>query len=187
MNGLRILLVATIAGSILGQSSAQRARNAVDLGIVPLGPADFPMLPRRVAAELQRRGCSIPQVPMVNVPHNVIKGQFAKPGQTDWAVLCSVSGVSLILILWNGAETSPTEIAPTKDADRLQSWTAGKMVYSRKINPVGKSFIMEHYNAYGGEKPPPIDHQGIEDSFYGKASEVLYLYRGKWLRLNGAD
>jgi hypothetical protein len=46
---------------------------------------------------------------------------------------------------------------------------------------------VEHYKAYGGEKPPAIDHEGINDLFYGKASEVLYFYRGKWLHLTGAD
>jgi len=37
------------------------------------------------------------------------------------------------------------------------------------------------------KKPPPIDHQGISDAMVGKASEVLYFYRGKWLRLSGDD
>ena len=41
---------------------------------------------------------------------------------------------------------------------------------------------MDHYRAYGGPKPPPIDHQGIE-SGGEKASVVLYCYRGKWLKL----
>jgi hypothetical protein len=46
---------------------------------------------------------------------------------------------------------------------------------------------MRHYDAYGSVKPPPIDHQGIDDAFAGKASVVLYFYRGKWLELTGAD
>ncbi|MEO8658007.1 MAG: hypothetical protein ABI693_06030 [Bryobacteraceae bacterium] len=45
---------------------------------------------------------------------------------------------------------------------------------------------MDRYRAYGGPKPPPIDHQGIE-SGGDKASVVLYHYRGKWLTLQGAD
>jgi hypothetical protein len=36
-------------------------------------------------------------------------------------------------------------------------------------------------------KPPRIDHKGIDDAFVGKASEVHYYYRGKWLELQGAD
>lgn len=124
---------------------------------------------------------------MVAGPHNVIKGEFAKPGQTDWAVLCSVRGTSSILVYWNGSAADPTQLAPVQDSDRLQSWTENKMVYSRKIATVDRAFIMEHYRTYGGETPPPIDHHGVDDAFYGKASEVHYLHQGKWLRLTGAD
>lgn len=31
------------------------------------------------------------------------------------------------------------------------------MGYSRAISPVGRAFILGHYQAYGGRKPPPID------------------------------
>jgi hypothetical protein len=36
-------------------------------------------------------------------------------------------------------------------------------------------------------KPPRIDHQGINDMFYGKASVVYYDFGGKWLGLSGTD
>jgi len=124
---------------------------------------------------------------MLNGRHNVIKGEFAKPGQTDWAVLCSINHASSILVFWNGSEIDPAQIANGKDDDSLQSWTDNKMVYSRAIDPVDKSYIMRHYKAYGGEKPPPIDHLGIDNEFVGKASVVLYFYQGKWLHLTGAD
>jgi len=55
------------------------------------------------------------------------------------------------------------------------------------ITPVGKDFIMRHYRAYGGPKPPPIDHQGIDCDICQKASTTLYFYRGRWLTLTGAD
>lgn len=118
---------------------------------------------------------------------NVIRGEFQKPGQTDWAVLCSVGRVSTILVYWNGSEIKPAEIARMNDSDRLQSWTGGRIVYSRLIEPAGKRYIVEHYQAYGGPQPPPIKHQGLNDVFVGKASVVLYWYRGKWLQLSGAD
>ena len=130
---------------------------------------------------------TIPQVPMINGRQNVIKGEFSKPGQTDWAVLCSIGRVSSILIFWNGSDLKPAEIERTPDLDHLQGWGGDKIVYDRAITPVGKKYIMQHYKAYGGEKPPPLDHQGIDDAIVGKASVVLYLYRGKWLHLSGAD
>ncbi len=83
--------------------------------------------------------------------------------------------------------STPAEIEKPQDIDRLQGWADGKIVYSRVITAVDGRYITDHYNAYGGEKPPPIDHRGIDDAFAGKASEVLYFYRGQWLRLAGAD
>jgi len=35
---------------------------------------------------------------------------------------------------------------------------------------VGKKFIIEHYEAYGGLKPPPITHDAIDDRRLEKAS-----------------
>lgn len=146
--------------------------------IVRLQPTAFPELPKNLVAELKRRGCKIPQ-PYTNRKANVIRGEFAKPVQTDWAVLCSANGFSSILVFWNGSERTPTEIAKWSEPDAT-------VIYDAFIKPVGRKFIMDHYRAYGGPKPPPIDHQGIE-SGGEKASVVLYLYRGKWLKLQGAD
>lgn len=152
-----------------------------------LAPSAFPQLPATVAGELTRRGCSIPQASGVHSKHNVIRGRFARREQTDWAVLCSAHGSSSILIFWNGSAANVSSIEPEAESIRMQSDAAGRMVHSRNIEPVGKDYIVEHYRAYGGPEPPPIDHDGINDIFVGKASVVLYLYRGKWLHLTGAD
>lgn len=161
--------------------------NAADRQVVRLSPTVFPELPKNLVAALQRRGCTIPQVPIIGGRHNVIKGEFARPGRIDWAALCSVGRVSSIPVFWNGSEKNPAQIEKRRDMNRLQGWGGDKIVYSSAIMPVGRGYILEHYKAYGGEKPPEIDHQGINDIFYGKASEVLYFYQGKWLHLAGAD
>ena|SRR5256885_1822750 len=81
--------------------------------ITRLSPTAFPELPANLVQELQRRGCTIPQEAYSETqPNNVIKGEFARPGQTDWAVLCSVKGVSTILVFWNASEINPAAIAP---------------------------------------------------------------------------
>jgi len=172
---------------LFAQTITQEQWDIADSQVTRLIPAAFTQLPAAIQAELQRRGCTIPQVPMIEGPHNVIHGEFARPGQTDWAVLCSTGRVSSILVFWNGSPTNPAEISKTKDMDRLQGWGGEKIVYSWVIMPTGRKSIMEHYNAYGGEKPPAIDHQGIDDAFYGKASVIQYFYHGKWLHLTGAD
>ncbi|MDQ2900699.1 MAG: hypothetical protein M3Y07_13005 [Acidobacteriota bacterium] len=102
-------------------------------------------------------------------------------------MLCSVKGVSSILVFWNGFGRNPAAIAPIKDRSYLETLGGDQIGYSRGIRPVGREFIMRHYRAYGGPKPPVIDHLGIDDAFIGKASSTWYFHRGKWLRLTGAD
>jgi hypothetical protein len=41
---------------------------------------------------------------------------FARPGQTDWAVLCSVGRVSSVLVFWTGSETNPALNALAEEA-----------------------------------------------------------------------
>jgi len=178
--------------------------------IVRLSPTAFPELPRNVVRELQRRGCTIPQTPYTKRTQNVIKGEFAKPGQTDWAVLCSLNKtpwlfsfwsdphyVSSILVFWNGSGSHPAEIAPMEDRNYLQGITANEIGFSRGIAPARREFIMRHNDpASGAPNPPPaynrpklplIDHQGIDDAFIEKASVAWYFHDGKWMKLTGAD
>lgn len=150
-------------------------------------PSAFAKLPVEVTVDLQRRGCRIPQHGDIHEKTNVIRGNFAKVGQMDWAVLCSVHGVSWILVYWNGSAQNPAKIARFGDSNYLDRDAAGAMQFQREIEPVGERFIMKHYRAYGGPTPPPIDHQGIDDAFIGKASVIWYLNGGKWVKLTGAD
>jgi len=184
----RLWLAALIVGLGLAQTppDLQRAFETAERQIVRLSPSAFPELPKKVLADLKRRGCLIPQVPPAKQPQKRIKGEFAKPGQTDWAILCSVGGVSSILVFWNGSAANPARIAEMKDLSLLQQFGTG-IAYSREIAPVDRAYILQHYQWYGGLKPPPPDHQGIDDEFVEKGSVVLYFYQGKWLRLTGAD
>jgi hypothetical protein len=139
-------------------------------------PTSFPELPRNIVQELQRRDCTIPQVAGFNKRQNVIHGEFGKPGQTDWAVLCAKAGFVELYVLWNGRE---------RDIALVGRWPLGDP-YDTAIAPVSRKYILDHYRAYGGPQPPPVDHQGIECSS-GMASSILYFYKGKWLTLQGAD
>ncbi len=158
-----------------------------DLQVTRLPPSAFPELPRSIRRELERRGCTIPHVWADEKPQNVIKGEFTRKGQTDWAVLCSLNRVSTILIFRNASEQHPSELARESDIDKLQGVGGDAIGYSRAISPVGQQFILDHYRVYGGPKPPTIDHQGINDAFVEKASVVHYFHAGKWLQLTGAD
>jgi hypothetical protein len=181
---MTIILVLIYSAQVNAQGKWQLADSAT----VRLSPTAFSQLPKTIMRHLRARGCTVPQAFSSTSPHNVIRGQFAKRGQFDWAVLCSRNRVSSILIFWNGSTRTVAEIAKTPDREYLQVIDSdGKIGFSRVIGVVGKHFILEHYKRYGGTKPPPIFHQGIENAFVEKASMVHYFYRRRWLELQGAD
>lgn len=136
-------------------------------------------MPAAVVDALKVEGCRVPQGLIDNqvVAKNVISGEFAQKGQTDWAVLCSKQGIQYIRIFWGGPVTCQLRIAMGTDTGD----------FDRAIGTADRKFIMDRYKAYGGPKPPPITHLGINYQYLEKASEVRYCHRGKWLELTGAD
>lgn len=183
-----VLLSCTVGGVCAAWSQNHKGQlQRVPPPTVYLSPSAFNQFPQKVALDLERRGCRIPQQAYTNQKTNVIRGEFASPGQTDWAVICSVRGVSRILVYWNGEERSPAEIAQFADRIYVQKDAGGRFQFLRGINPVGQEFIMKHFRAYGGPRPPPLDHQGIDDAVLEKGSITWYYYDGKWLELTGTD
>jgi hypothetical protein len=87
----------------------------------------------------------------------------------------------------NGSEKNPAELARFEDRIYLEGIDQNTIGFGRTIAAVGRDFIMRHYNAYGGPKPPPIDHQGSDDAFLEKASVTWYFHNEKWLKLTGTD
>lgn len=189
MNHAKALL--KLAAGVLCLAHAAAAQDdkwrAADAATVRLPPSAFPRLPRPVARSLARRGCTIPQAFHESSPHNVISGEFARRGQTDWAVLCSRGRASSILIFWRGSPNSVSEIAKAADAGFLQDVGGGRIGFSRAIGVADRKRILACYREYGGRRPPPITHHGIDDAYVEKASSVHYFRRGRWLELQGAD
>ncbi len=182
-------LVYSTASIGLSRPSQELARNPneTDFQVTRLAPSAFPELPANIRGELERRRCTIPQVRTDKRPQNVIKGEFTRQGQTDWAVLCSVNQVSTILVFRNASERNPSELAREIDIGKLQAVGGDASAYSRAISSVGREYILSHYRAYGGPKPPTISHEGINDAFVGKASVVHYFHASRWVKLTGAD
>lgn len=184
---LPLLSIAIIPAFAQPSNNRNPKLDAPERRIVRLSPTAFPELPKEVVRELQRRGCTVPQSYPLTERSNVIRGEFARPGQTDWAVVCSAKGISSVLVFWSGTD-KVAEIGPkAEDKYYLASMPDGSPIYQRTIRAVGRKFIMDHYKAYGGPKPPPIDHEGIDEAFLEKVSVIHYFYRGKWLKLQGAD
>lgn len=189
MKLLRLIFVISVLTFSL-QAEAQDKWQIADEKVVRLKPSAFSQLPENIVSYLEARGCTVPQIFGETKPHNVIRGEFAKSGQFDWAVLCSQNRVSAILVFWDGSTKSVAEIARVADRNFLQTGAGddgSNAIFSRAIEAVGKDYIIEHYREYNGKKPPPIKHQGINDAYVEKASTIRYFYRGRWLELQGAD
>jgi hypothetical protein len=186
--GFKIVLVAALTALSIDHVLAGQDWQAADAATIRLNPSSFPELPMSVRRYLERRGCGIPQAFSSKAPHNVVRGRFTSSTQTDIAVLCSKARVSTVLVFRGGTTSAVAQLAQRSDETFLQVVDAGGVVgYSRALAVATPSYIREHYAAYGGPKPPPMDHDGINDMFLEKASVVWYWYHGRWLQLQGAD
>ena len=150
-----------------------------------LSPSAFPDLPGEITAYLKNRSCMVPQVWRASEPGNVIAGEFYRPGQRDWAVLCACKGRLSVLVFQAGRTERVDELGESNESSYLQHVGGEEIAFSRAIATVGEAYIVSHYK--GGPQPRPIDHAGINDSFVEKGSVVRYWHKGEWLELDGAD
>jgi hypothetical protein len=127
-------------------------------------------------------GCRMPQGTADGkvVNENVVSGELATAGQTDWAIVCSRAGHLSVEVYWGGQVQCASSID-------LRMTIAEDYLFDQGINTVDAQFIYEHFEAYGGPTPPTITHLGIEYAFYAKASTVYYCHGGNWIELTGAD
>ena len=180
------LLLWFVSLSAAGQIDQQRWARA-EREIRRLAPQTYRGLPRSVSSYLRRHGYAIPQAYGSKAPQNAVRGRFDGDSTRDWAVLGSHGGRSEILVFWGGSTARITRLAQRPDAGYLQTFGDDRIGYSRGISVVGRKFILNHYHAYGGPRPPPIRHDAIDDAFLEKASVVYYFDGTRWHKLQGAD
>lgn len=171
-----------------GRSDLERA----EAEIPRLPPAAFPELPPALLAALEARGCRIPQIEPYDPAggrDNVISGQFQRPGQTDWAVLCSIDHAASLLVFWGGTPDQVAVVTRSAIPERfwLQRISGDELGFSWLIRTVSPADIKAAEHAFGPSGAPPVDHDGIESAFLDKASNIYYWHQGKWLFLLGAD
>jgi hypothetical protein len=149
-------------------------------GIIRLKPREFRQLPSAVRRNLDARGCAVPQSPQGSAPHNVISGSFTASGSRDWAVLCSVKGVSRILVYRGGSTKRIDSLAVLPDAGFMHRSSSGVVEFSRRIGTATPKNLADHASANGIPKPPKLSYDAIDDWYVEKASTIHYFYRGKW-------
>ena len=150
--------------------------------IVRLRPAAFPDVPEVVRADLERRGCRIPQSPGGDRWQNIVSGRFTGPRAMDWAALCSRVGASAILVYPNGRTRGVLELHRADDRGYLQQDVTA-IVFSRQISVATPAYIRVKNHPTLVPGLPRFDHDGINDAFVGKASTVWFRSAGRWLRI----
>jgi len=139
-------------------------------------PSDFATLPAPIRSSLEQRGCTIAQDTSRHRPHNVIRGQFERPGQQDWAVLCMRGQSTQLLIYWE------SRVA------RLDSLSVDIPRDHPDIEIADPTYITEHAEFYGwpDSLPRSIVHYGVELGS-GCCSHIYYREAGRWILTPGAD
>jgi len=151
-------------------------------------PASVASMPKPIRDDLTRRGCTIPQTYASRGTHNIIRGHFLTRVQTDIAVLCSIGDSSTILVYPGGGLRDVKEVATGDDRGYLQTTGGPEEVgYSRAIGVAAEVDLQRAPEAPDEQTPPSITHDGIDDAYIEKGSNVWYWTDGRWVRLRGSD
>ena len=170
-----------------GSGQLDSATRYLDVKLPPsargLRPSALPGIPPALRAELDRRGCTVPQS---HRGENVIQGHFAAPGQTDWAALCSSRGWSTILVYWGGAAQCPPELRRAPDLN-YQTRVGEHTAFTRSIHTTARYQV---HDAAGRPVLPErfvnLEHEAIEDLNEGWGSTVWSCQGGKWIEFPGS-
>jgi hypothetical protein len=187
---LKSLVVAIlITALVCAALSSQRARPYAR-------PDEFETVPQIVRDQLEQRHCLIPQDPQTKELHNIVQGEFAHKGQTDWAAYCSVEGQSQVVVIWGGPSRCVGEPfgseRPIPDDELERTWDAdqwGKMPPGGsywKLSAVPRAAVA---TAKGIPLTPlrtPAKHDTLKRTFPG-GMNLVYCKSGKWQDLSYAD
>ena len=181
-----MLLLLPMLTFFLSQEHPRRPLNAEELRqeakkakIERLSPMEFGEVPLNIRQQFADMGCTIPQLHRwwtAERPHNIVSGEFAVKGQTDWAALCSIDKKMAIVVLWGGLDRcqSPVE-AMRSDSFGLQ-WMGWE-------NRMGFSVQISQYSAEFDN----LSHDGINTYFLDKGGWSVFCKDGEWTRFVTAD
>ena len=151
-----------------------------------LPASSFPQLPAAVQAELNRRGCLVPQTYEARGPENVVGASLERKGSADWAVLCSVHGTVSLLVFFADA-TEPVVLASAPETERLQAdGGSGTLGFNWAIDAATPQQV---HQAQAGmrRRPALLDHDALADSLVDQKT-VYHYYSGKsWVVVGTTD
>jgi hypothetical protein len=146
--------------------------------------SSFPGLPEELAAQLNHRGCLIPQTYQAHHPENVIHASLERAGSSDWAVLCSERGTVSLLVYFSSAPAKLLVLAASPETERLQAHDpSGVLGFNWGIDPASPDQV--HQAQSGLEhRPAYLDHDALADSLVDHKTVYHFYLKNAWTVLH---
>jgi hypothetical protein len=142
--------------------------------------SSFPALPAGVQAELNRRGCLIPQTYEAHRPENVVHADFEGRGRTDWAVLCSAQGTVSLLVFFDDSSQPPAVLASAPETERLQLHDpSGVLGFNWAIDPASPRQVADAQLGLS-PRPPKLDHDALADTLIDHKTIYHFYAENAW-------
>jgi hypothetical protein len=139
-----------------------------------LSPAELAAAPEPVRRDLEGRGCRVLQRKRFSTPHNIIWGEFERPGQRDLCVQCATAAGVTVYVYWGG-EAARVERVPVVGRGLTVA------------DPDAIRDLLDPSAPLADDMPRIIDHDGIEAAVGECCSAIFYKHQGRWYSHPGAD
>ena len=148
--------------------------------------ASFPDLPEKIASQLEKLGCLIPQTYQAHHPENVIHASLERPGSSDWAALCSTDQTVKLMVFLASASV-PSVLATESETARMETHDrTGVLGFAWGIDAASPQQIREA-QATMEHHPPLLDHDALADTFVEKNTVYHFFTKNTWKVVDTTD
>jgi hypothetical protein len=176
-----------LAASTLTRGKLYVSGHEVPYVIRRLPVSSFPELPEKIAAQLEKLGCMIPQTYEAHRPENVVRASLERAGSSDWAVLCSSAETVQLMVFFESSPTSPIVLSSQKEIARLKAHDpSGVLGFAWGIDPASPGQVRE---AQSGTRRhvPMLDHDALADVFVERTIVFHFFSKNAWKVIETGD
>lgn len=149
--------------------------------------ASFPDLPEKVASELEKLGCMIPQTYQAHHPENVVHASLERPGSSDWAALCSSERTVKLLVFFASSSSAPAVLASESETARMETHDrTGVLGFAWGIDAASPQQVREAQSTME-HHPPMLDHDALADIFVEKSTVYHFFTKNAWKIVHTTD